>query len=264
MNQNVECQIETPEYKKEIWFLVNDFLKAQEIQWANDIKEILRSKITETCNIQEIQDLRDDFSEKWQNLTGKEKFKMYELSAMLSNYLKEIRANPQLQTQRVPQPLWGDVYGWLDWLWEQKEIVQSSEYFLQWWKMQDRSRLFTLNKNLTKVQDLGNNSFQIKYYFEYFGTPREWVVLVYLQPNWEHTVTNEFWDNMQIKYGNRRNISLWWGGNEYPQETRIQQYNQADKEYLSTQVRFFTARQEEVTLDFAKKKENVQNVIHNY
>lgn len=110
MSQNLECKIDTPDYKAEVWFLVDDFLKTQEIQDANNIKEIIKSKITETCSIQEIQELRDDFSQKWQTLSMKEKMKMYELSAMLSNYIKELRNNPPQNNAQNPN-IWYDIYG---------------------------------------------------------------------------------------------------------------------------------------------------------
>lgn len=198
MNQNVECQIETPEYKKEIWFLVNDFLKAQEIQWANDIKEILRSKITETCNMQEIQDLRDDFSEKWQNLTGKEKFKMYELSAMLSNYLKEIRANPQLQTQRVPQQLWGDVYGELEnqtQNFERNEIPQNSFKLDAWYARGNKEYFF--NPERSNIIHKWWNSYEITYSFsresgKYLTKSNQETINVQIWESWHHTIVSEY------------------------------------------------------------------------
>ncbi len=125
MSRNPECTIDTQNYQQEIWFLVNDFLDITDIQHANNIKDIILSKITENCSTQEIRTLRDDFSKRGQLLSSLQKMKMYELSATLSSYLKE-------RNQNIPSPpshIWENVYDQIDQLISPIERAEVVSYF---------------------------------------------------------------------------------------------------------------------------------------
>lgn len=195
MSQNLECQIDTPDYKAEVWFLVNDFLEAQEIQWANDIKEIIRSKISESCSTQEIQNLRDDFSERWQLLSGKQKMKMYELSAMLSNHLKEMRNNPQIQN--TPQPLWADVYGWLETssTFERNEVPQHTFQLDAGYATGNKEYFF--NPEKSHITHLWWNTYEITYSFsrergKYLTSSSNEKVTLQIWESWHHILSSDF------------------------------------------------------------------------
>lgn len=89
-------KLESSDKLREYNWLINDYLKTT---WedAKIIKDLIIKKATSELNFRELMALKDTLSEKWQNEVGKNKMKLYELTAWLYN-------NTNLSTSQINEP----------------------------------------------------------------------------------------------------------------------------------------------------------------
>lgn len=89
---NLANQLENKDILMDYAPLVDDYLKTWSIEDANVVKQAIISKALSELQTTELQALRDSFTQKALQLSWKQKFRMYELSAWISNWIKEINS----------------------------------------------------------------------------------------------------------------------------------------------------------------------------